>query len=851
MRRSAQPVFFPAVLALFLIAAAAARAQEFRALWVDAFHDGFMTASEVTKLVVDARAGHFNAIIPEVRKRGDAYYNSLHEPKATDVSPQSFDPLADLCAKAHNTNNGPRIEVHAWIVTYPIWGSTTTPPSQPSHPYNLHPDWLTRDNGGATWNGSHYAFDPGHPAVQQHTFNVSMDIISRYDVDGLNFDYVRYSGNTWGYNTNAVARFNARFNRTGQPTPTDSAWLQWRRDQVSALVRKVYLHSAAIKPHVKISADTICFAPGPTTPSGWTNSAAYTSVLQDWRAWMQEGILDLNIPMAYFDHRRWAPAWTNWSIFAKDHRYNRHLAIGPGIYLNTLSNVLFQMRHTRLPSPSGNYADGVSGYSYAVPVTNDTPASLFFTSLVQTNAYETNTVPIFPTPTNVPVMPWKAAPTRGHLKGFVFNGTNGAGFDGATVTLSGPTNRVMLTDASGFYGAVDLPVGEYVVTATNAGFFARSTNLALVPGVVTTRDLSLPLITPPPPLGISNVTAIAGARAALITWTTTNAASSQVEFGLTTNLTSATAEDLTPVLNHTVLLAALTPGASYHFAVVSRFGTNTARSAGWTFSTAGELILDNADATYTGTWSTGTLSPDKYAADYRFITINTSGNTASAFFTPAIATPGFYDVFVWYPQGGNRTTNAYVQIVHDGGSVLTRVNQETGGGGWRQVGTNLHFVAGTNGFVRIGNFAGDTGEVVMADAVRFVYRAGQDTPVAPTMPDWWALHYFGATTSALGDPDGDGYANWAEYLTGTAPDDPASRLNLSLQSTLANALAATFAPAHPGRSYQLQQKLEPTGWLTLTNLPAVPGPNGGATFTLTNENGPLRIYRLKVDWSAP
>ena len=91
-----------------------APAQEFRGLWVDAFHPGFRSRSEVTRLIADARAGHFNALLVEIRKRGDAYYDSRYEPKAGEVSPPSFDPLADLIAQAHYTNNGPRLEVHAF-----------------------------------------------------------------------------------------------------------------------------------------------------------------------------------------------------------------------------------------------------------------------------------------------------------------------------------------------------------------------------------------------------------------------------------------------------------------------------------------------------------------------------------------------------------------------------------------------------------------------------------------------------------------------------------------------------------------------------------------------------------------
>src|SRR5438105_11093809 len=97
-----------------------AQSNEVRALWVDAFGSGFKSSSEVTSLLNDARAGHFNAIVAEVRKRGDAYYNSNYEPKASDIS-SSFDPLQDMITKGHDTSGGKqRVEIHAWIVTYPI-----------------------------------------------------------------------------------------------------------------------------------------------------------------------------------------------------------------------------------------------------------------------------------------------------------------------------------------------------------------------------------------------------------------------------------------------------------------------------------------------------------------------------------------------------------------------------------------------------------------------------------------------------------------------------------------------------------------------------------------------------------
>jgi uncharacterized lipoprotein YddW (UPF0748 family) len=211
--------------------ASAQQPPEFRALWADTFHAGMRNSNEVSALVNTARGSNFNAIIVEVRKRCDAYYNSTIEPKASDVSPQTFDPLADLIDKAHN--GGRRIEVHAWITTYLAWNSQGTPPSQTNHPFLLHSNWLSLNNVGANWDGSNFQFDQGLSEVQRHTYNVAMDIVSRYDVDGLNFDYVRYSGKEWGYHTNTLERFRRRYNFAGTPSITDPQWLQFRRDQVS------------------------------------------------------------------------------------------------------------------------------------------------------------------------------------------------------------------------------------------------------------------------------------------------------------------------------------------------------------------------------------------------------------------------------------------------------------------------------------------------------------------------------------------------------------------------------------------------------------------------------------------
>lgn len=476
---------------------ASAQTNEFRGWFADAWGAGFQNSNQTRQLIADARAGNFNAVVAQVRRRGDAFYNSNFEPRNAGLS-AGYDPLADLVARAHDTNSGPRLEIHAWVVTYHIWQGTTPPP-QPTHPLNLHPDWLLKDFSGNTLIGNEYTFDPGHPEVQKFTYNVCMDLLTNYDVDGLNFDYIRYASTSEGYNDVTVARFNRLFGRTGIPATSDAAWTQFRRDQVTALLRKIYLNALALKPNVKISCDTITQTPGPANDAAWySSSAAWTSVLQDWRGWMQEGILDLNLPMAYFDQAgAYTLAWTNWCNFTRDHRFSRHAAITAGTYLNAATNALTQLRYTRAASPTSHTADGLAVYNYRTPTADGLSLSNFVGALTQPGIYDPIVPPLFEQAVQPAPMPWKTAPTKGHLKGFVYAADSSTALDGAVVRLSGAASRAQTNDATGFYGFVDLAPGNYSVWASYQGYQAQTNSVVITTGQVTTIDLVLETNGPP------------------------------------------------------------------------------------------------------------------------------------------------------------------------------------------------------------------------------------------------------------------------------------------------------------------------------------------------------------------
>ena len=149
--------------------------------------------------------------------------------------------------------------------------------------------------------------------------------------------------------------------------------------------------------------------------------------------------------------------------------------------------------------------------------------------------------------------------------------------------------------------------------------------------------------------------------------------------------------------------------------------TNKAVTASF-MNIATDFVVDNTDAaaSFTGSWTTATAATNKYGPDYQWA-LTAAGGTNTATYRPSIYTPGYYNVYVWYPQGGNRATNAPWSVVCDGGSINVAVNQQVNGGQWLLIGRALPFATGTGGYVLLSNDTGYSGFVVAADAVRFAY----------------------------------------------------------------------------------------------------------------------------------
>lgn len=499
---------------------------EYRAFWVDTFNTSLNNHTDVVTVVNNAKAAKANALFVQVRRRGDSWYLNSLEPLGDRVPIQpGFDPLQDIINVAHAEG----IEVHAFVIMNAIWGRAPNlfPPENPNHVFNLHGgyhaatntivpgpnNWLTRTLLPDTTPtstaisfqghrfGSDFWLDFGHPDAAAYTANVVKHLVQNYDIDGLHLDRIRYpdisisgqtpsTGTNIGYNPTSVERFQKHFNLPldgPAPAPNNAQWNQWRRDQITNVVRRVYLEAVAIKPQLKVSAALIAFGGIGSTESSWNSAEAFWRVYQDWRAWTEEGIIDIAIPMAYkAEHTATIrPQYDQWDAWLRNHLYNRAGITGQGSLVNAVEGTLRQTRRTLTPASGPTNLSGIIFFSmatsdvavasnpFAIPpgATPDRPFAELAAGLTTGKSvnglvgYEPQGLtPIFNDPAAIPTFAWKIAPTRGHMKGEARRASDNTALDTAAVTIENLDTQAVKntkTDGNGFFGAVDLQPGSY------------------------------------------------------------------------------------------------------------------------------------------------------------------------------------------------------------------------------------------------------------------------------------------------------------------------------------------------------------------------------------------------------
>jgi uncharacterized lipoprotein YddW (UPF0748 family) len=429
---------------------------EGRGFWSTAWT--IRSKKDVEESVAKARRYNFNMILPEVRFRGDAFYfpnrysstYANQEPRSHLLEDPELDVLEYMVKLAHDEG----IEVHAWVTVY-VSTFTGCFPSEPNHLYNAHPEWITENRYGRTmnWNEMEGAYlDPGIPEVTKHLFNVFMDIVWNYDVDGIHLDYIRYPGREWGYDPEAVKRFTEEYGV--EPASHPDTWDHWRRRQVNNLVRALYTEIMRVKPWVSLSAAV------------FPRATAWYNKLQDWKTWCSGSYIDILVPMAYStdteqvlyelkEARRICPqrflfgglrAWDTAIPSKNPHRYKGH----------RISEKIVLAR--RLPL-EGFALFSFQGLRDNVGAVNEDE---YFRALSDTGAS-------FASPAEMPEQQWKSQPENGMVAGLVRDSLTGECIDRARIELSG-VGRCDTTCGNGFFLFTDVPSGEYRVNAEKRGY---------------------------------------------------------------------------------------------------------------------------------------------------------------------------------------------------------------------------------------------------------------------------------------------------------------------------------------------------------------------------------------------
>lgn len=279
--------------------------REFRGAWVATvrgidfpFEPGDPTEkqkAELTGILDKAVALKLNALIFQVRPAGDAVYRSSLEPWSPWLTNQMgkapeplWDPLEFFIKEAHARG----VELHAWFNPFrALSGPKYT--GSGKHITVTHPQWCMK-YGEDTW------MDPGEPGVRAHSLAVIMDVLRRYDVDGIHMDDYFYPYPIKGKNGMVPfpddRSYQAYTKAGGKLSKSD-----WRRENVNTFVEQLYNSVKREKLWVRVGISPFGIW-RPNHPAGHAKGALdpYEALAADSLKWLQSGWLDYLAPQLYW-----------------------------------------------------------------------------------------------------------------------------------------------------------------------------------------------------------------------------------------------------------------------------------------------------------------------------------------------------------------------------------------------------------------------------------------------------------------------------------------------------------------------------------------------------------------------
>jgi len=255
------------------------KAGELRAAWCHAANGvAGMTWDAALKAMKD---GGMNAIFPNMLWGGLAYYRSDLLPVDPSVD-RDGDQIA-LCSAAARKHG---IKLHVWKVN---WNLVNAPAAFLTKMRQENRTQKTPDGKDIDW------LCPSNPRNFELERDSMLEVVRKYDVDGIHFDYIRYPDSNGCFCEGCRERFGKQFGVTVENWPSDvvsgplrDKYLAFRRSNISRLVKAVSEEARRIKPKIQVSAAVF---------SNWPDCR--DSIGQDWVTWLREGDLDFACPMNY------------------------------------------------------------------------------------------------------------------------------------------------------------------------------------------------------------------------------------------------------------------------------------------------------------------------------------------------------------------------------------------------------------------------------------------------------------------------------------------------------------------------------------------------------------------------
>ncbi|MBE3576312.1 MAG: family 10 glycosylhydrolase [Limnochordales bacterium] len=243
------------------------------------------------------QAAGFNVLFLESFYHGQTLWPSAIGKQRSEYI--GWDPMAVWVEEAHKRG----IELHAWVHVFNVGERGA---SDPGAVLNAHPEWALRRPDGSVVSalepGLAYV-DPGNPQVRKFLSDLFAELISKYDIDGFEYDYIRYPAGA-GNNAAAIIMGDAEREifqtetgidpatlRPGSNTADWRRWCDWRMAQVTRFVAETSARFKAIRPDIKLSAAVV-----------GDPAEARASKLQDWPTWLAAGYLDFISAMAYTEY---------------------------------------------------------------------------------------------------------------------------------------------------------------------------------------------------------------------------------------------------------------------------------------------------------------------------------------------------------------------------------------------------------------------------------------------------------------------------------------------------------------------------------------------------------------------